>query len=252
MLIYFLITYLMIIVFTFAGYRLTQRTAMIDVCWGLGHLAIGSLCLIYNTNVTLINVLIYTCLAAWTIRLSGFLFWTRIVCVHKEQRYHGLLKKEGQSLHIQFLKQIILQATLMYVLMLPFYFSLLHPIHWQGILTILSQTLFWFCWTNEAIADWQRHQYRKHHQGFCKTGLWRYSRHPNYLFELGMWYAFAFMAFGTPWGWMSLISPMMLQAIMLGITIPVTENQSLSRNPDYALYQASTGKLIPILKRRKQ
>lgn len=252
MLIAFLLTYILIIGFTYLGFVLTQRPAMIDVCWGLGHLAIGSICLAFNTHLTFYNVLVYVCLVAWALRLSGFLFWTRIVSAHQEKRYHGLLKQPGQPLHRQFLKQIILQATLMYMLMLPFYFSLLKTMHSHGFIIHLSQMLFWFCWINEAITDWQRHRYRQvHHQGICRTGLWRYSRHPNYFFELGMWYAFALMAMNAPWGWISLMSPLLLQALMLLITIPVTEKQSLARDPMYAAYQHETAKLIPMLKWRK-
>jgi steroid 5-alpha reductase family enzyme len=116
------------------------------------------------------------------------------------------------------------------------------------------------CWviavTGESTADRQLAAFKKdpNNKGkVCDKGLWNYSRHPNYFFEWLMWMAYFIFALGSPYGWLAVISPMVILYLLLKITgIPMTEEQSVrSKGDAYRAYQKSTSVFIPWPKLKK-
>jgi steroid 5-alpha reductase family enzyme len=104
--------------------------------------------------------------------------------------------------------------------------------------------------TGEALADRQLEIFRskaKNTGKTLRTGLWRYSRHPNYFFESLHWWAYVPMAVGLPWWWMAGIWPILMMSSLVWITgIPWAEAQAVaSRGDDYRDYQRSTSAFIP-------
>jgi steroid 5-alpha reductase family enzyme len=81
----------------------------------------------------------------------------------------------------------------------------------------------------------------------CRSGLWRYSRHPNYFFEWLHWWTYIPLAWGSPWWWLTLLGQALMLFTLFKVTgIPHTERQALaSRGEDYRAYQRSTSVFIP-------
>jgi steroid 5-alpha reductase family enzyme len=145
------------------------------------------------------------------------------------------------------------------------YFQLQVPgcIFFAGFLCwIMSQTVSFRWWdgmgvaiymlavSGEALADYQLEVFRSKSENKGKTlrtGLWRYSRHPNYFFESLHWWAYVPMAVGLPWSWMSLLWPLFMMSTLKWMTgIPWAEAQALAtRGEDYRNYQRSTSPFIP-------
>jgi steroid 5-alpha reductase family enzyme len=105
----------------------------------------------------------------------------------------------------------------------------------------------------ETIADQQRWNFYKdpHRTGILDTGLYRYSRHPNYFFEIGQWWVvFAFGAIAAGTLWLSTgAGAVLLTLLFIGSTL-FTESISASRHPEYADYRRTTSMLIPLPPRR--
>ncbi|MBM3976625.1 MAG: DUF1295 domain-containing protein [Planctomycetes bacterium] len=106
----------------------------------------------------------------------------------------------------------------------------------------------------EALADRQLAAWRREpaNRGrTCRSGLWRYSRHPNYFFEWLHWLAYPLLALGLPFGWVAWLPALLLLFLVLRVTgIPPTEEQALaSRGEDYADYQRTTNAFFPGLPR---
>jgi steroid 5-alpha reductase family enzyme len=101
----------------------------------------------------------------------------------------------------------------------------------------------------EAIADAQLERFRRdpsQRGRVCRHGLWRYSRHPNYFFECLHWFAYAALAWGTPWLWVALLSPALMAFLLLRLSgIPLLEAHAIAQRPDYAEYVRTTSALIP-------
>jgi steroid 5-alpha reductase family enzyme len=102
--------------------------------------------------------------------------------------------------------------------------------------------------TGETVADQQRWNFHRAHPagGVLRTGLFRYSRHPNYFFEIAQWwvvFAFAVIAAGTALLWTA-AGAVFLTLLFLGSTA-FTEWISKSRHPEFEDYRRTTSMLVP-------
>jgi len=106
------------------------------------------------------------------------------------------------------------------------------------------------------VADAQLGAWRRdpaHRGRTCRAGLWSWSRHPNYFFELVIWAAFALGATAAPGGALAWTAPALLALLIVRVTgIPPTEAQALrSRGDDYRAYQREVSVLVPWPPRRR-
>jgi len=142
------------------------------------------------------------------------------------------------------------QAFLAAILSVPFLLASfnrhhgLEPVEWAGAaLWLVAASL-------EAVADSQLRRFNSDAASRGKTmrsGLWRYSRHPNYFFQWLTWIAYALVAVAAPWGWIAFGAPALLLYLVLYVTgVPPAEEQALkSRGDDYRRYQRETSVFVP-------
>jgi steroid 5-alpha reductase family enzyme len=79
-----------------------------------------------------------------------------------------------------------------------------------------------------------------------ERGLWRYSRHPNYLGEIMFWLSMYLFALAVGLGfWWSGIGVVAMVAMFLGASIPMLDDRSEARRPEFAAYRRRTSALIP-------
>jgi steroid 5-alpha reductase family enzyme len=100
----------------------------------------------------------------------------------------------------------------------------------------------------EGISDFQlyafTHNAANRGRVMC-SGLWRYSRHPNYFGEILMWWGIYLIALSVPYGWSTIIAPLIITLMLLFVTgIPWVE-KALEHNPEYEQYKRKTSMLIP-------
>ncbi len=107
----------------------------------------------------------------------------------------------------------------------------------------------------EAIADAQKFAAKSRPGGesrWMETGLWRYSRHPNYFGELLVWWGVFVLRRGdlSPVEWVSIVGPIAITFLLLRVTgIPTLEASATRKwgaNPDYLAYVARTSRLVPL------
>ena len=114
-------------------------------------------------------------------------------------------------------------------------------------------TLFLALLAGETLADqqqWRFHRWKRSVRDarprFLQTGLWRFSRHPNFFFEQAQWWVFFLLgasAAGSLLQW-TVVGPLLLTLLFVGSTI-FTESITRGRYPEYARYQATTSPIIP-------
>ena len=101
----------------------------------------------------------------------------------------------------------------------------------------------------EGLADAQLARFKRlpgNKGKVNRTGLWRYSRHPNYFFECLHWFAYLFLSVGSGWWWVGLIAPAVMAFLLLRLSgIPITEAHMAHDRPEYAEYIRTTSAFIP-------
>ena len=108
--------------------------------------------------------------------------------------------------------------------------------------------------TLQMLADFQLHRFiaNRREGEQLETGLWAWSRHPNYFGELGFWFGlFLFGLAAYPQGWYWLCIGVVLMTLMFVFaSIPMMEERSLQRRPDYARVMESVSMLVPWPRKR--
>ena len=153
------------------------------------------------------------------------------------------------------------QNFILVIITLPAFVAYQHQSNSLGAGFLLCAAVFLACTVGETVADqqqWDFHQRKSAEVAagripdpqFCQNGLFRYSRHPAYFFELAQWWlVFIMGAIAADWLFeISLIGPILLTSLFIGST-RFTESITLSKYPDYARYQSSTSAIIPWLSR---
>lgn len=168
-----------------------------------------------------IHLLATVMVTFWAIRLGGFLL-KRVLHMGKDARFDGI-----RNSFFSFLEFWLAQAVTAWVLLLPLFFLSTH----SGILTIYSLAGFgvWLAGLLiESIADWQKFVFKKKHpKKLMISGLFAWSRHPNYFGEILVWIGFAEFVFPvlSPMQVLfSLISPLFIIVVLRFFTgVPVLE-----------------------------
>jgi steroid 5-alpha reductase family enzyme len=121
-----------------------------------------------------------------------------------------------------------------------------------GPLDVLVAALFLLLLVGETVADQQQWVFHRAKAAgtaetrFLTTGLWRFSRHPNFFFEQAQWWTlflFGAVAAGSLLQW-TVIGPLLLTLLFVGSTV-FTESITKSKYPEYADYQAVTSPVVP-------
>jgi steroid 5-alpha reductase family enzyme len=138
-----------------------------------------------------------------------------------------------------------------------------------GWLDVVAASLWVGLLTMQTVADWQMFRFQtekyrrkaagiplgpRYEAGFIDSGLWAYSRHPNYFCEVGLWwvyYGFSIAATGRVINW-TVLGPLFLTLLFVppGASIDVTEALSSRKYPLYPEYQARVSRFVPWFPRR--
>ncbi len=190
--------------------------------------------------------------ALWAFRLMAHLLVHRVLRETREDgRYQALRERWGAAADRRFFLFYQAQAAVAALFTLPILAAMqggpLGPPDAAAALLWLGAV------GGEAVADRQLARFRADPAGrgrVCDTGLWRYSRHPNYFFEWLHWFAYVLLGRGAPLTW---IGPALMLLFLYRISgIPYAEAQSLaSRGDAYRAYQRSTSAFIPWFPRRE-
>lgn len=227
-------------------YLKTNNPSVVDVGWASG-LTLSGLIYLSQSSLSIRTAILGIALLLWGVRLGGYLWWTRIRHKHVDKRYTALSQSWTIKKPLGFLINFQLQGLFIFIVSISWYFIALNPTKNISLLDIAGLMFFFLSLGLESLADAQLQQFKKNHPGqVCNQKLWRFSRHPNCFFEWLIWCSFTFFALPAPYGVLSLCSPLALYVIMVFITIPVTERESIkARGKNYIEYQATTAQFFP-------
>lgn len=184
----------------------------------------------------------------WGIRLIMHLL--RRVLVEREDARYRHLRAIWPNPQARFFVLFLQRAVSATLYSLPLYVAASNPNNEVGAWTLIAAAIYLVGLAGEAYADQQLSAFRakpRHLGHTCRSGLWRYSRHPNYLFSWMHWCSYAFLAIGLPWPlWsLTLLGPALTMLGWIG-SIPAAEAQAIrTRGDDYRDYRAATSMLLP-------
>lgn len=237
------------------GWRWQQRrrnAGIVDVLWSAGLALAAVLLAVLGGGATAPRLALAVLGGLWGLRLARHL-WTRVRSEGEDGRYRQLRAHWGNGA-ARWFAFFQFQALLVALFALPFLAVAGNPHTQPGWL--FAGVLIWLLSVGgEAIADAQLARFRAdpaHRGRTCRSGLWRYSRHPNYFFEWLHWFAYVALAHGSPLALLAWTGPVLMFVFLRWLSgIPWTEAQALrTRGEDYREYQRTTPMLFPWFPRR--
>ncbi len=232
-------------------YLWKRNPAVVDLGWAIGLSLMGLVHNLRASSLSRCQIVTSLLVFLWGIRLGGYLFWTRLRLGKKDPRYESLQRQPNIPAPIFFLFHYLIQACFQATVGFVFIFTAQIPT-FDSIYTKIGLILWCIGFGGSILADAQLHGFRicpENEGKVCRVGIWNYSRHPNYFFEIVLWSGFAFIGLPAELGWLGLISPITLVLTMTLITGRISERHSLKSKKDaYQKYKNSTSMIIPWLK----
>lgn len=238
---------------------LLKDVSFIDVWWALGIVLMSWVTFLLTPFRGPHAVVLVTLCTLWGLRLGLYLLW-RWLTFGADRRYLVLIGKAHAERGWSFAKASLMlvfafQAPLQLVVALPVILgqaapaSALGPVAWIGVALAVCGIAI------EAIGDFQLVQFRLRPDNadqVLDSGLWRYTRHPNYFGDACAWWGLFLIAADGGWiGLAALPGPLLLTYLLTSWSgVPSVEGRLLRRRPGYEDYVRRTSPFIPMPPRK--
>jgi steroid 5-alpha reductase family enzyme len=235
---------------------LARRDAsLVDIWWGPGFGALASIAWALAPDASPRGTLLLALVWAWGLRLGVYLAW-RNLGKGEDPRYAAMRRRHGDRFGLVSLGTVFgLQGVLQWLVALPVLVAILVPGDRPlGALDAAGAALFAVGLAFETVGDLQLARFRAdpaNRGRVLDTGLWRWTRHPNYFGDCVVWWGLFAIAASTPQGPFLILSPLLMTFLLLRVSGVALLERSLQRTkPEYADYVARTSAFFPRPPRR--
>ena len=221
--------------------------SIVDSVWSILILLGAALYAITLTGHTPRTSWILVLVVLWALRLAGYITW-RNWGEPEDRRYKVIRARnepnfEWKSIYLVFM----LQAALAWIVSLSLLAALgsRHPWGWLDTLGV-AVVLFGFAFETIGDAQLAAFKSRAENRGrVMSSGLWRYTRHPNYFGEFCIWWGFFLIALSAG-SWWAIVSPLLMSVLLLKVSgVTLLEQDIAERRPGYRDYIARTNAFFP-------
>jgi len=230
-----------------------RDVSIIDMCFAVILFAVTAVSFVLGDGVPLRKQLLLALTGIWALRITFHL--VRRNWGHGEDARYTKLRSwvddDRAFVWLSLRKVFLLQGVVIWFVSLPVQIGQVYTaptgLGWGAWLgTALWAVGFFF----ETVADHQLTQFRAAPDSkgtILSTGLWKYSRHPNYFGELCVWWGLFLIACDNPLGFLTIIGPIMYTYLIVNVTGQRTLEKKLVRErPGYQAYMEQTSGLIPM------
>ncbi len=235
--------------FCFLISLIKKRNDVADIAWGIGFILLTWLSFFLLENPGIRGVLVGILVTVWGLRLS-FHIYRRNHKKSEDYRYLAWRKEWGKWFYLRSYFQIyLLQGFFLFIIILPVlvinkgYGGGLNLIDFIGLVVWLLGFYF------EVASDMQLSRFIKNpaNKGkIMQSGLWAYTRHPNYFGEVVLWWGIWIIALSVSGGFFTIIGPFTITFLILKVSgIPMLEKK-MEENPEFEEYKKRVSIFFPL------
>lgn len=236
------------------GHRI-GRYNVVDVTWGLGFVLVAWLALIIGPGDATRRWVLAALVSVWGLRLSWHMF-VKSKGKGEDPRYTDLLTRTGGSpLATAARKIFATQAISQWFVSLPIQVSAVVGATQGGWIAVFvaGMALWLLGFTFEAVGDAQLRRFKadpSNKGAIMDRGLWSWTRHPNYFGDSSVWWGLWLITASAWPGVLTALSPVAMTYFLVYATGARLLEESMSKRPGYADYQARTSYFLPRPPRR--
>ena len=240
-----------LVIYTFA--RMFRNASFYDAYWSVAPLVIALYYTLVASSgdvVSIRQVLVVTLVFIWGIRLT--LNWARQWrgLGHEDWRYANFRSKsKGWFWIVELMGIEMMPTTIVFLGCLSLYPALATGTNPFGVLDWIAIVVTAGAIILETTADEQLRKFVKANPRpgkIMSTGLWSYSRHPNYLGEIMLWWGLFLFALSADLSyWWVVVGPVAMTLLFIFISIPMMDKRNLERKPGYEEHMKKVPALFP-------
>jgi steroid 5-alpha reductase family enzyme len=227
--------------------QIIKNNSIVDIGWGIGFVLVAIYSLIAAGHYTPRSLVVTAIVGVWGCRLFYHIIkrnWGK----PEDFRYANWRKEWGKTVVIRaFLQVFMLQGLIMVFVATPILLVNTSPDTTFGLLEFAGLAVWLIGFYFEAVGDKQLANFLKDpaNKGkVLRTGLWRYTRHPNYFGEATMWWGIFILGLSVQSGLLGIISPATITYVLVTISTPMLEKKMME-NPEFVEYARATNMFVP-------
>ncbi len=231
-----------------------KNSSIIDICWGASFVVMATYYFTIESETghfDFKNVLFLSMVALWGFRLSIHLA-VRNGIAREDFRYQEFRRQSKKNYWwVSLFRVFFLQGFLIWVLSSVFYVSYTGAGTRPEILYFLGFTLWLIGFLFESVGDWQLRQFKQDKANAGKvlrTGLWKYTRHPNYFGDALVWWGFYIYSFSFSNSWVFICIPVLMTLLLRYVSgVSLLESSLREKKQEYVSYIKSTPAFFPYI-----
>lgn len=228
-----------------------KKNDLADVLWGPAFPISASLALwLSGTPLSARASLALLLVWIWALRLVVHVGARNLATTKEDVRYNNWRQQWGSTqVWRSYLQVFVLQPLILYVFLVPLLLLLatpeapLNPLAYLGAALWLAGFLF------ESIGDEQLRRFKKNPANKGKlitSGLWSWSRHPNYFGEVLLWWGIWLMCADLPYGWAAVIGPIGVSYLLWSVSGVAMTEALMKRRDGFEEYARRTSIFFPL------
>jgi len=224
-----------------------RDASIVDPFWGPAFVVAAAAYVQAGGSLTTRGALVLAILALWAVRL-GVHIYTRNRGHGEDPRYQVFRRQAGGAFWwVSFFRVFLLQAVLAWIISAPLLAAVRANVP-LGVLDVLGLAIWAIGLAVEAIGDLQLRRFRADPASkgrVLRTGLWAWTRHPNYFGEALLWWGYYVIAAGAG-GWWTVFAPALMTFLLVRVSgVALLERGLAERRPSYTEYIRDVPSFIP-------
>lgn len=224
-----------------------RRNDIADIAWGIGFAALAWVLLIVSSG-GLRQIVLVLLVSVWALRLAGHIF-LRNRYKGEDYRYATWRLEWGKWFYARSFVQVwLLQGVLLVLVSFPVLVTISATATSITPFDLLPLGVWGVGFFFEVVGDWQLSQFLANGSKkgtLLTTGLWRYTRHPNYFGEAAQWWGIFLFSFLGSGSWFGVVGPLTITYLLLYVSgVPLLERK-MESHPDFNAYRAHTNMFFP-------
>jgi steroid 5-alpha reductase family enzyme len=225
-----------------------KDNSIVDIAYGAAFITVAASIAVNWWTGHPRQVLLLILITIWGLRLAFYLL-VRKTGKPEDFRYRKWREQWGRNFVLRSYLQIyMLQGSVILVVASPFIVAISRPGPSLGLVDLAGVSVWFLGFFFEAVGDWQLLIFKQDPANagqIMTSGLWRYTRHPNYFGEAIIWWGIFLVALSTPGAWWTVISPFTIDFLLLKVSgIPMLEKK-YDGDPEFEKYRKRTSAFFP-------